>query len=55
MTDTNIFLFKQIVFTLNFALCFGYGLMLITANVPNLLLKMLEQDQCDKTIASGVL
>ena len=29
--DTNTFLFKQIVFTLNFAHCFGYGLCL-----PNL-------------------
>ena len=26
MIDRNVFLFEQIVFMLNFALCFGYGL-----------------------------
>ena len=33
MIDTNIFLFKQMLFMLSFAFCFGYGLCLSSA--PN--------------------
>ena len=48
MIDRNVFLFKQIVFMFNFALRFGYGLCLSRRNVPNLPLRTLKQDQCDK-------
>ena len=48
MIDTNIFLFKQIVFTLSVVLCFGYGLCLLRRAFRIFrALRTLKQDRCD--------